>query len=569
MLRLHLVVFVVLIALSTTPVRGAAPGSVSGVVCDSAGVPQSGAVVQLMRPDLSVVASVYTNSEGRFLISSLAPGVYALKGMNTSFLPSLRENIRVRAGTVVNLTLSTLYEVMQWLPSEPRSVNAQQDDWKWTLRSAANRPLLRWLEDGPLVVVSDGSGAAPKLKARLMATGQEGTFGESGERISATVQETPSNSRELLAHVDFAPDSDAGMESMLGFRQDLGFAGSVQSVAAIAIHPEIEYGAPGGDAAAGLDEAAFRSWEDLNLGDALEAEVGSTQVVAHLAGQSPSTLAAILPFAQVGWRDGASTIRYRMATFTHNAEADETQAQAWMPKMAVRDGNLVIERGMHQELGWERKTERTGMAMMVFADRIKNPVIEARDHSAPNGAGLAELGGSAVLFDRSSGLMRAAGSNYTSAGMTATVVHQLPGGDVVRVSYANGDALAMEAGTRAASLEQALATVHPRRAQTYAISLSGTLEGTGTRWQASYRWQPEDTVTRVAPYSADAVSPYLNLHVCQRIGTRRDGVSGFEALLDLRNLLAEGYRPYMLSDGSVVVFAQSQRGVQGGVAFTF
>jgi len=38
--------------------------------------------------------------------------------------------------------------VMQWLPSEPRTVGAQQDDWKWTLRAAANRPLLRWLEDG-------------------------------------------------------------------------------------------------------------------------------------------------------------------------------------------------------------------------------------------------------------------------------------------------------------------------------------------------------------------------------------------------------------------------------------
>jgi hypothetical protein len=59
------------------------------------------------------------------------------------------------------------------------------DDWKWTLRSAANRPLLRWLEDGPLVVVSDGAGGNPKLKARLVATGQEGTFGESGERVSA------------------------------------------------------------------------------------------------------------------------------------------------------------------------------------------------------------------------------------------------------------------------------------------------------------------------------------------------------------------------------------------------
>ncbi len=60
-----------------------------------------------------------------------------------------------------------------------------------------------------------------------MATGQEGTFGESGERFTAIVEDTPSDSRELLARVDFAPDTDAGMESMLGFRQDLGIAGSV------------------------------------------------------------------------------------------------------------------------------------------------------------------------------------------------------------------------------------------------------------------------------------------------------------------------------------------------------
>src|ERR1035437_8791985 len=119
---------------------------------------------------------------------------------------------------------------MRWLPAEPRNGNSQQDDWAWTLRTAANRPLLRWLEDGPLVVVADGSGSHPRLKARLVATGQEGAFSESGERISAAVEETPSDSRELLARVDFAPGTAAGMESMLGFRQDLGFAGSVQSV---------------------------------------------------------------------------------------------------------------------------------------------------------------------------------------------------------------------------------------------------------------------------------------------------------------------------------------------------
>src|ERR1035441_80601 len=148
---------------------------------------------------MTVIASVYTNSNGRFTIPSVLPGRYALKAMGTSFLPSLRENVRVRAATVVNLTLNTLYEVMQWLPAEPRSGNAKKDDWAWTLRSSANRPLLRWLEDGPLMVVSDGPGATPKLKARLMATGQQGTFGENGQRITMEMGETTSNRREWFA----------------------------------------------------------------------------------------------------------------------------------------------------------------------------------------------------------------------------------------------------------------------------------------------------------------------------------------------------------------------------------
>ncbi|MGA9670864.1 MAG: hypothetical protein WBQ94_16760, partial [Terracidiphilus sp.] len=466
------------------------------------------------------------------------------------------------------------YEVMQWLPSEPRAVSTQQDDWKWTLRSAANRPLLRWLEDGPLVVVSDGSGAAPKLKARLMATGQEGTFGESGERFAATVEDTPSDSRELLARVDFAPDSNAGMESMLGFRQDLGIAGSVQSVAAVAIHPEIDgpenEGTSGSE---GLDEAAIRSWENLNLGDAMEAEVGSTQVMARFADHSPNTVTAALPFAMVGWRKGNSTIHYRMSTMVPGGEnADETQAQTWLPKVSVRNGELVMEHGFHQEIGWERQTDRSGLAVMVYSDKVDNPTMDAMGHFAGND-GIAAGLGSAVL-DSASGMLRTAGPGFSSAGVTATFVRQLSGGNLIRLSYANGDALAMTStpgagSTGSGSLDQAVATARPRRAQAYALSLSGTLEGTGTHWRASYRWQPEDTVTSIAPYSANAIQPYLNLHIRQPIHMRHDGANGFEALLDLRNLLAQGYRPYLLGDGSVVVFAQEQRGVQGGLAFTF
>jgi len=535
---------------------------VSGLVRDSAGVPQIGAEVQLLRADLSVAAIVYTNSKGRFVIPSVVPGHYALKAIGASFLPALREGVRVRTGTVVNLTLNTLYEVMQWLPAEPRSGNAPQDDWAWTLRSAANRPLLRWLQDGPLVVVSEGPGSAPKLKARIMATGQDGTFGESGERFSASVEDTPSSSKELLARVDFAPDSNAGMESMLGFRQDLGFAGSVQSVAAVAVHPELE-----GPASQGLQEAAITTSETMRFGDEFDAEVGTTEVLGRFNGQSPQTLIAALPFAKVDWRGGNSSVGYRMATFVPGVrQRDDSEAGAWLPELSMRNGALALEHGIHQEIGWERRTDASGMAVLVFQDNVQNPVMEAMGHFAAADSGADPI---AALIDRASQMLRVAGPDFSSTGMAASFERSLPGGNHVRLSYANGNALVVPASAQPASLAQFLAAVHPRHAQTYALSLSGTLDGTGTRWRASYRWQPEDTVTAVAPFTVDATSPYLNLRLRQPIHLSREGSGGFEAMLDVRNLLAEGYRPFLLSDGSLLVFAQDQRSIRGGLAFTF
>ena len=114
-----------------------------------------------------------------------------------------------------------------------------------------------------------------------------------------------------------------------------------------------------------------------------------------------------------------------------------------------------------------------------------------------------------------------------------------------------------------------MGAAHPRRVQSYTIALSGTLDGTGTRWRASYRWQPADTVTEVAPFADDAVEPYFNIHFRQPICVRREGTGSIEAMLDVRNLLAEGYHPYLLNDGSVLIFAQDQRGVRAGLAFTF
>jgi len=550
----------VLIMFGAAPAFGAVSASVSGVVRDSAGVPQIGAEVQLLRPDLTIVASVYTDSAGRFLIKALTPGRYSLKAMGPSFLPSLRENVRVHSVTVVNLTLNTLYEVLQWLPAQPRMRNSQSDDWKWTLYSAENRPLLRMLEDGPLIVVSEGPGTQPKLKARLMATGQAGTFGESGERFSATVEDTPAGSKELLARVDFAPGTNGNMESMLGFRQDLGFAGSVQSVAAVSVEPQVV-----GSGDRGLDEAVIESSETMHLGEAVEADIGSTAVLGRLAGPASSTATAMLPFANIAWRSGLTTVHYRMASMIQPKAPDQSEARVWQPAMAERNGALTIEHGVHQEIGWERQTDASGMAVLVYADNLRNPVMEALDQFAAGDSAAT----ASVLFDQASNLIRAAGPSFSSRGVQASVEHRFAGENRLRASYSSGSALVMPALPHPASLAEVLASAHPHRAETYAISLSGTIEGTKTRWQASYTWQPEDTITAVAPFSQDASEPFLNVHLSQPIHVSRDGAGGLEALIDIRNLLAEGYRPYILSDGSLLLFAQDQRGVRAGLAFTF
>ena len=71
MRRLQIALFAVLIGLGSSTVYAASQPSVSGLVRDSAGMPQIGAAVQLLRPDMSVVATVYTSvweySVGRYL----------------------------------------------------------------------------------------------------------------------------------------------------------------------------------------------------------------------------------------------------------------------------------------------------------------------------------------------------------------------------------------------------------------------------------------------------------------------------------------------------------------------
>ena len=95
------------------------------------------------------------------------------------------------------------------------------------------------------------------------------------------------------------------------------------------------------------------------------------------------------------------------------------------------------------------------------------------------------------------------------------------------------------------------------------------MQRTGTAWRASYRWQPANTVTPVAVYDNFGHSAYLNLLIRQPIHCGHLLPNGTEALVDVRNLLAQGYRPFLTRDGSTLYFAQDERSVLGGLSFSF
>ncbi len=153
-------VLLLAIALVLIPSAKAADGAgIAGIVRDAQGVAQMGALVQVLGANAVTVKTAFTDQRGRYSITNLAPGKYVLRASATMFVPVTRSNLQLRMGAraVVNLTLATLFDSASWLPAERRRADESSDDWKWTLRSTASRPILRIVEDGTLIEVSSSA----------------------------------------------------------------------------------------------------------------------------------------------------------------------------------------------------------------------------------------------------------------------------------------------------------------------------------------------------------------------------------------------------------------------------
>jgi hypothetical protein len=230
------------------------------------------------------------------------------------------------------------------------------------------------------------------------------------------------------------------------------------------------------------------------------------------------------------------------------------------PRMSIAEFSPAVERARHQEVSISQRVGKNNMQIAFYSDRIIDPVL----------AGVGEVSAESgeVLPDVYSGTFSYRGNDYETRGMRVVLQRKLLSDLTATLDYAYGGALDLSRPD--VQLQDAREWIRTERHQAVAAKFSGTVPKAKTRWIASYRYTGGHTLTPVDLFdsSAGQSDSYLNLFIRQPIPA--SFLAGhMEILMDLRNLLAQGYVPVVGRDGRTLYLVQSARSVRGGVAFSF
>jgi hypothetical protein len=550
---------------------GPVSGAISGYVRDSSGAPQMGAIVEILGAAAQGM-KVFTDDHGFYSISRLVPGTYSVKVSAPSFLPSLREKIGVHAGSrlMVNVTLTNLFEAIQLVPQRTPS---DDDDWKWTLRSVANRPILRVLGDGTTVVEQSGEADNDhdlKGSVTFLAGAPGQGYGNSSDMSAGFDLERSLLSTGTLrfnGNVGYEPDGESTPTAVLRTAYTGRYNGMFEpsiAITALRLNSPDASTIPG----ASLQALSMTSSDRIVVGNRLELKAGSELQTIQFMGR----VHTLKPFGSADLHVTPDTVlEYKYASsvptesFADRLGADELESASselgeTAPRMSIASFAPAVERAHHQEISLSQRVGKTNMQVAFFADGIADPVL--------TGVGETTLESGEVLPDIYSGTFSYQGNDYATHGMRVVVQRKLLSDLTAAVDYSYGGVLDLSRPD--VQLQDARQFIHTEQRQSAAAKFSGNIPKTKTRWVASYRYVGGHTLTPVDRFdtSPGQADPYLNLCIRQPLpDSFLDG--HMEILVDLRNLLAQGYVPVMAEDGHTLYLVQSARSVRGGVAFSF
>lgn len=548
----------------------APPAAITGVVRDSQGVAQMGAMVQVLAGPVNV-ATAFTDMYGRYKIANLVPGRYEVRATAALFVPAMRGNLRLVEGAraTVNLTLSMLSDPTAWIPAERRHADEPSDDWSWTQRASTSRPILRMAGDGGVVLVSssasDRSGASP-LKARASLTSGDGGFGGGGSHNTIALDRTVMDGSQMVLRTDFGTARTPygigpSVELDAGYERRVMLGGAARLVTSLESHPELM----NANGVLGMQMARISSAQKIHLGDTVDLEAGSTVYAVRTTG----TALAARPFMRVEVHPSDNwTIGYRMATARDVQGFDGLNSlDAGVPMTAMVNGHMETESGAHQEISVERKAGKGLVRAAVYRDVMSHPVIAGTGVMGADDMQTAPAG-SGIVADTVTDAFQFFGRSYTANGASLMVSEPLTTGLWAAVEYQNGAGL-MTSDVIPVTLTEEADAMRAVNAAVVTAALNGRLLRSGTRMRVSYRWEPRRMVTPVAAYEAFSDQPYLSFRLRQAVHVGGLLPPGLEATMDVTNLLAEGYQPFLSCDGRTLYLAQAPRSLQAGLSFTF
>jgi hypothetical protein len=312
-----------------------------------------------------------------------------------------------------------------------------------------------------------------------------------------------------------------------------------------------------------LQALSLTTSDRVAIGDVLELKLGSDLQSIEFMGH----VNAVRPFGSAGLHLTKNTLlEYQYSTAVPNTRNEKgfdtapSDLSETNPRMSIADFAPAVENARHQEVSLSERVGKTNMQVAFYSDRIVDPVL--------TGVGDLNAASGDVLPDVYSGTFSYQGSNLDTRGMRLVLQRKLFSDLTATLDYAYGGVLDLSRPD--VQLQDAREWIHTQRRHAAAAKFSGTIPHSKTRWIASYRWTNGQGLTPVDLFntSPGQADPFLNLFIRQPLPACI--MPGhMEILVDVRNLLAQGYVPVMGSDGRTVYLVQAARSVRGGVAFSF
>jgi hypothetical protein len=565
-------------------------GVITGVVSDSMGIPQMGAIVLLYNRQDRVYGKVQTDDLGQFRFLGLFPDLYSVKVTLATFVPALKKNILVQPGmrSVLNVNLNTLFSTIQLAYPSIDNGSLMSDDWKWVLRTASStRPVLRFAND-PLA-----SGPATSAHSSVF-TDTRGIL-----KVSAgdgPVVTGIGNEADL--GTAFALATSLYGNSLLQVSGNVGY-GSQTGVPTAAFRTSYSRDLAGGSPEVSLTMrqlilpgrlgAALSGTESaLPMLRSMSASFNDrTQLTEDVALQYGFTLDSVSFLDRLNYFSPYARLSYKVG---NNAEVDfaytsgngrpdlagavsqdadlqrDLSTLGLFPRISLLGARPKIQRGEEYELTYSLKARSRIYQVSAYRESVTNAALSL---VAPAGM----YGGGDILPDLFSANSIFDAGNYHSVGYTAAVTQNL--GDHLSATVMYGSMGALTAQNReivSDSPDELRSMIRSGRKQAATTRVTATSPWTGTHLIASYQWTDSNRWAmpgHLYTTQAGGPMPGLNVYIRQPIPGLSFLPWRMEATADLSNMLAQGYLSLGMVNGQRVLLVETPRSFRGGLSFIF